>query len=81
MRGILFLNFASSEPLREGIKLFSVLFAVHCRPSEFQCKSGYGCLDTSFVCDRHSLCLDGSDEICGNQNYGVFKKNHFISLF
>ncbi|XP_072033271.1 CUB and sushi domain-containing protein 3-like [Amphiura filiformis] len=35
---------------------------VLCRETEFQCKSGYGCLDKLLICDAHPQCLHASDE-------------------
>ncbi len=40
-----------------------------CESDEFQCDSGYECLDYTFVCDNEKLCLDGSDELCGKPLY------------
>ena len=39
---------------------------VGCTADEFQCDSGYGCLDQSLLCDTQPQCLHGSDEFgCG----------------
>ena len=35
---------------------------VGCTADEFQCHSGYGCLDQSLLCDAQPQCLHGSDE-------------------
>ncbi|XP_072029481.1 uncharacterized protein [Amphiura filiformis] len=42
---------------------------------EYQCHSGYGCLDKALVCDNHPQCLDESDEfgcnICGDERFAL----------
>ncbi|XP_072020845.1 low-density lipoprotein receptor-related protein 12-like [Amphiura filiformis] len=35
---------------------------VPCGEGDYQCESGYGCLESSKVCDNYPQCLDGSDE-------------------
>ena len=42
------------------------LHVVPCESGDFLCKSGYGCLNQSLICDNHPQCLNGSDEVaCG----------------
>ena len=36
---------------------------VTCRESEFQCETGFGCLDASLLCSGVPQCLDLSDEV------------------
>ncbi len=42
--------------------LYRYINLVLCDETEFQCQSGYGCLDKSLLCDAHPQCLHGSDE-------------------
>ena len=48
---------------------FHYFIAGECKSTEFQCKSGYGCLDSMLVCDDKASCLDESDEDdCGTDD-------------
>ena len=48
---------------------FLSFIAGKCKPKQFLCKSGYGCLDSILVCDDKASCLDNSDEEdCGTDD-------------
>ena len=41
-----------------------------CDETEFQCSSGYGCIDQSLQCNAYMQCADDSDEAnCGEKVY------------
>ncbi len=45
---------------------FFVICIVQCRPDEFRCQRGGGCISTSAVCDSIPDCDDMSDELPSN---------------
>ena len=47
---------------------FLKIFTVTCLPNEFECATGYGCLDPALYCNVAGECMDRSDEnvnLCG----------------
>ena len=51
--------------------------SVPCKEDEFECLSGYGCVESSMVCDNYPHCLHGSDE----DRCGMCKYFRFYTLY